>query len=501
MSIETPSAAARQPDAIESFVASLLADQGQLQTPVARFSALKDRGVASFVPTTLIPLSAPRPGEQYAFQVDLDACSGCKACVSACHSLNGLDENESWRDVGLIHGTANGQAYQQTITSACHHCTDPGCLNGCPVAAYEKDPTTGVVRHLDDQCIGCSYCTLTCPYDVPKYNSRLGIVRKCDMCHQRLDVGEAPACAQACPTQAIRIITVSKAEPNRAFLPQAPDSRRTEPTTRYVSTKEIPLSARAADDMRQSVQPSHWPLALMLVLTQGSLGALVGAPLLDVQRGSEMNWPGFGRALSPLATAAFCALLAGLAASALHLGKPARAWRFFLGLGSSWLSREILLFGAVVPLAALVVAWPQAAGLRWTLGVAGLVAIGSSVMIYGVTGRREWTPFRVGTRFFGTSLVTALALHAPAVALLALAAKLTVEISSLRGRTGPSLLLRGPLRPLLIARLMFAIAFAIALPQSPYVALSLLLAGEVIERLLFFMAVDVSKMPGHPAPL
>ena len=39
---------------------------------------------------------------------------------------------------------------QQTITSACHHCEDPGCMNGCPVLAYDKDPVTGIVRHLDD---------------------------------------------------------------------------------------------------------------------------------------------------------------------------------------------------------------------------------------------------------------------------------------------------------------------------------------------------------------
>ena len=43
-----------------------------------------------------------------------------------------------------------------------------GCLNGCPVLAYEKDPVTGIVRHLDDQCIGCQYCMLKCPYDVPQ---------------------------------------------------------------------------------------------------------------------------------------------------------------------------------------------------------------------------------------------------------------------------------------------------------------------------------------------
>ena len=82
-------------------------------------------------------------------------------------------------------------------------------MNGCPVLAYEKDPETGIVRHLDDQCIGCQYCVLKCPYDVPKYSTELGIVRKCDMCHSRLAEGEAPACVQACPTEAIRITIVN----------------------------------------------------------------------------------------------------------------------------------------------------------------------------------------------------------------------------------------------------------------------------------------------------
>src|SRR5205085_3191577 len=144
------------------------------------------------------PLAAPGPGEQYAFEVDLDACTGCKSCVVACHALNGLDEDESWRSVGLLQG-ARTAAFQQTVTTACHHCVDPACLTGCPVDAYEKDVQTGIVRHLDDQCIGCQYCVLKCPYDVPKYNARLGIVRKCDLCSSRLSAHEAPACAQACP--------------------------------------------------------------------------------------------------------------------------------------------------------------------------------------------------------------------------------------------------------------------------------------------------------------
>ena len=148
---------------------------------------------------SLLPATPPGPGQQYAFEVDLDRCSGCKACVVACHTLNGLDENETWRDVGLLVGGSRTAPVMQHVTAACHHCLQPACMIACPVNAYEKDPITGIVKHLDDQCFGCQYCTMACPYEVPKYHPGKGIVRKCDMCSSRLAVGEPPACVQSCP--------------------------------------------------------------------------------------------------------------------------------------------------------------------------------------------------------------------------------------------------------------------------------------------------------------
>ena len=154
-----------------------------------------------------------------------------------------------------------GETVFQHITTACHHCVDPACLNGCPVEAYEKDAATGIVRHLDDQCIGCQYCVMKCPYDAPKYNARLGIVRKCDMCHGRLAVGEAPACVQACPNEAIRItkvatneVTIQFREEARSFLDAAPEPEYTLPTTRYLA-KPRPTPLRAADVLLLRPQP------------------------------------------------------------------------------------------------------------------------------------------------------------------------------------------------------------------------------------------------------
>ena len=231
--------------------------------------------------SALLPASPPKAGQQYAFEVDMDRCTGCKSCVAACHSLNGLEPLETWRSTGLLLGGTAEQPYQQTVTTACHHCLDPACMNGCPVKAYEKDPVTGIVKHLDDQCIGCKYCTLTCPYDVPQYSKRLGIVRKCDMCSDRLAVGEAPACVQACPTAAIRIRTVDVDDVTErceaeSFLPAAPSPGLTRPTTRYKSKRVQPANLLPADYHRVQQEAGHIPLVVMLVLTQLSVAHFCG---------------------------------------------------------------------------------------------------------------------------------------------------------------------------------------------------------------------------------
>ena len=89
--------------------------------------------------------------------------------------------------------------HRQTVTTACHHAPSPDASKAVRFLAYEKDDSTGIVRHLDDQCIGCSYCIMKCPYDIPRFDAARGIVRKCDMCTERLGAGEAPACVQSCP--------------------------------------------------------------------------------------------------------------------------------------------------------------------------------------------------------------------------------------------------------------------------------------------------------------
>ncbi len=492
-----------------------------------------------------LPATPPGPGQQYAFEVDLDSCSGCKACVAACHSQNGLDEGEIWRGVGTLHGGDAANPMLKTVTGACHHCVDPACLRGCPVDAYEKDPVTGIVRHLDDQCIGCQYCTLTCPYEVPRYNPARGIVRKCDMCSGRLAAGEAPACVQACPSGAISITVIDTAralEDARSdqFLPGAPSPGLTVPTTQY-RTRE-PLARNLVPADFHSVRPAqqHGPLVVMLVLTQLAVGALV------IERALAVLAPVAAAPLAPLAASvALATALLALGASTLHLGRPLYAFRALRGVGHSWVSREIVAFGAFAGVAALHAVTgarhPPLGNAAAGLGLAGVLC---SVQLYAVTGRTWWSTDRTLVRFAGTTLVLGLAavvalaaareLAAPdastgggaaghATALLvpltrmlavAVALKLVTELAVLgRARDHAhtelrrtALLLRSHLRRRLTVRVVLAIAgvllalaatapTAAPLPWS-VAALVALTAGELLERNLYFAAAAAPRMPG-----
>lgn len=534
----------------------------------------------------LLPATAPQPGQQYAFEVDLDKCSGCKACVTACHSLNGLDETETWRSVGMLVGDScaaekaekekrrkgagekisfspsplfpsAAPAYQQHITTACHHCVDPGCLNGCPVLAYDKDPLTGIVRHLDDQCIGCQYCVLKCPYEVPQYSKARGIVRKCDLCSGRLAVGEAPACVQACPHEAIKITLVEtakvrgkyrslpsldQAEEKRGkgekesafggsssfsplllfpsanlFLPVSPNPAITLPTTRFCSAKPLPEILFAGDDAAARPSESHLPLVFLLTFSQLAVGASVAAAFVKSPAGL-------------LLVAAVAGALA-LGVGTLHLGQPLKAWRAFLGWRKSWFSREVIVFGAYVPLAGLAAAtnWinvlaPFSKLLIPAAAFTGLLGVFCSVMIYVDTRRDFWSAQQSLAKFFGTVLLLGAAIAlvfsgAPIFALLLISAavgKLAFEqriFRRLRDEETPGLeplsktarLLVGELGVFARTRIACGLIGGVVLPAlyllAPgatlaVAAFALCVVGELLERYLFFTAVVTRKMPG-----
>jgi DMSO reductase anchor subunit len=249
----------------------------------------------------------------------------------------------------------------------------------------------------------------------------------------------------------------------------------------------------------------------MLVLTQACIGLM------------------FGGTGHPAATlAASLLFFTGMAASVLHLGQPLKAWRFFLGLRTSWLSREILAFSLFAPIPLLLAALPHlpdfpfksslALGTSYLALPLGLAAVFTSVMIYHDTRRTSWRFPRTAVRFFGSVLGFAALGHlivAPSTAALllfaaAVIAKLAPEarLAALARRPGSdwspdlhsSRLIRGPLSRVWRARVLLALAAAAIAPLQPWLALPFLLAAELLERQLFFQSVHAPKMPGHAGP-
>lgn len=459
----------------------------------------------------------PGPGEQYRFHFDMTKCIGCKCCVVACNEQNGNPADILWRRVGEIEGGVYPHTYRHYLSMGCNHCLEPTCLTGCPVDAYSKDGLTGIVRHSADACIGCQYCTWNCSYGVPQFNPERGVVGKCDMCYGRLELGQGPACAAACPEGAIAIEIVNVAEwrtqyrsaANSPGMPSADDSLS---TTRITLPEKLPASAQKADHGLLRPEHAHWSLVLMTVLTQLSVGAFASIWILQM-------WG----AQSHRAAAVVGLLVAALAlsASTLHLGRPIYAIRAVKMWRRSWLSREVLLFSLFAPAAAAYSAamWGnfKSAALFGIITVLlGVCGVSASARLYLVPGRPAWNSPLTIAEFWCTMVLLGacganiLSRGAPqaqraifyAAVLSALAAilKLTrFATSSVHELHGVWQLLTGVFPRQFVARFILLAAVLVLLPFSgqmwPRIALAVAaIAGEFLSRYLFFVTVVPTNM-------
>ncbi len=160
----------------------------------------------------------PVPSGAVGLLYDASICIGCKACVAACAEANNTlpdtrgdslhqaptDLNDRTRNIIKLYKPADGGP-SSYVKRQCMQCLDPACAAGCPFQALSKDPETGIVTWTEDKCIGCRYCTITCPYHIPRfqwagYNPR---VTKCELCSTRLEKGLKPGCTTVCPTGAV----------------------------------------------------------------------------------------------------------------------------------------------------------------------------------------------------------------------------------------------------------------------------------------------------------
>ncbi len=146
--------------------------------------------------------------------VDTTKCIGCRSCEFACATANGLPEPDGAtapspdRDTSptqwtVVQGYAIGNA-SITVKRQCFHCLQPACASACLTKAMSKTPD-GPVTWDPHKCMGCRYCMISCPFDVPKFefHSAVPRIRKCQLCAGRVAAGQTPACVAACPAQAL----------------------------------------------------------------------------------------------------------------------------------------------------------------------------------------------------------------------------------------------------------------------------------------------------------
>ena len=172
-------------------------------------------GGALLSPQSAMASEGPDAENGVAMLYDTTKCIGCRACQSACKQWNGNPAEpdptglydapmelsaDTWTLIQLYEeGSEHSFVKQQ-----CMHCLHPACVSACPVRALQKT-TNGPVVYDPKRCIGCRYCMVACPFQVPRFewDEVIPVVAKCTFCTDRLAAGNGPACAEACPTEAI----------------------------------------------------------------------------------------------------------------------------------------------------------------------------------------------------------------------------------------------------------------------------------------------------------
>jgi Fe-S-cluster-containing dehydrogenase component len=136
--------------------------------------------------------------QQMEFFIDPSRCIGCNACVQACSEC---DTHKGYSMIQLDY--VDPSTSTQTVPVVCMHCDSPTCAEVCPADAIKRSGDGVVQTARKPRCIACNNCVLACPFGVPKMNTQMNLMMKCDMCYDRTSVGKKPMCASVCPSQAL----------------------------------------------------------------------------------------------------------------------------------------------------------------------------------------------------------------------------------------------------------------------------------------------------------
>lgn len=152
---------------------------------------------------------------------DATRCIGCRKCEAGCNKVNKLPAPaKPFEDLTILDKERRTDEKTYTVVNKypgkkgplfrkiqCNHCMEPACASVCFVQAFKKNPD-GSVTYDASVCVGCRYCMVACPFNVPAYEYDDPLtprVMKCTMCHDQIQKGElsAPGCVGSCPKEAL----------------------------------------------------------------------------------------------------------------------------------------------------------------------------------------------------------------------------------------------------------------------------------------------------------
>lgn len=154
--------------------------------------------------------------EFFGVLVDTTKCIGCRRCEVACANENGLPRVDDLSDsvfkkrrpTTITQWTVINHYKTETegvfVKDQCMHCNQPACAAACLTKALLKTEE-GPIIWREDKCMGCRFCMISCPFEIPKfeYHSAIPKIQKCMMCWERLQEGKQLACVEICPVEAL----------------------------------------------------------------------------------------------------------------------------------------------------------------------------------------------------------------------------------------------------------------------------------------------------------
>ena len=160
--------------------------------------------------------------DSFAILHDTTLCLGCRSCEAACNKVNDLPRpDRPFTDLSVLETARRTTTKTFTVVNKydnpkksgrpefykkqCNHCLEPACASACFVRAFTKTKT-GAVVYDASVCVGCRYCMIACPFEIPTYEYDQALtprIRKCTMCHPRVIEGQLPGCVEACPMEAL----------------------------------------------------------------------------------------------------------------------------------------------------------------------------------------------------------------------------------------------------------------------------------------------------------